>query len=141
MRILFFVFFTACFTSSLHAGPRSFYPEYDDPELQQCLLELTDHLTENTSYTAEEVLRERSSSVFDARDRYEATRNTYKTSDRSYILLVEGMLLNQELNKIRSLREGFEFELWETMFQVVQICSFAILKGETWRQILVAHNR
>ena len=116
MRIFIFVFFTVCFTSNVYAGPRSFYPEYDDPELQQCLLELTEHLTENTSYSAEEVLRERSSSVFDARDRYDATRNTHKANDRSYILLVEGMLLDQELDKIRSLRKGFEFELWETMF-------------------------
>ena len=136
MRILFLAVLPICLMSSVNAGPRPFYPEYDDPELQQCLLELTEHLTENTSYSAEAVLRDRPSYYLDARDAYNATRNSYKADDRATIVRLETVFLNQELSKIKKLRAGFQFELWETMAQSVQICSYSILTGKTWQSIL-----
>ena len=124
--LLFFVL-TTCFVSAAHAGPRPYYTEHEDSELQLCFRELSEHLTENTSYSAEDVYRDYAFGA-DLRYLYGLLRDGHKANDRQFISMMEKIVTEQMIRTIKNLREGFEFRLHETQYQVRQICSYAILE-------------
>ena len=141
MRFFCFVYLIVLQTSYVSAGPREYFPQYSDPDLQTCLTELASHLTQHVDYTPDDVLRE--GSVIDncagqcsSESVYNNTREHYKTADRDQIVYWETLHTNLAVNEIKNIREGFSFNEFETMMHVTQICSLAVLEGLTWQSIL-----
>ena len=143
MRFISFTFLTFWLAISANAEPRSYYPKFEDPELQSCMQELAEHLTENVNYTAQDVLKDDGSSVIlgcfgacNARGWYNAIREANKATDRLFLGMGAKMSTDMTVAKIKNLREGFEFNTLETMHHVTQICSFAILEDKRWQTLL-----
>ena len=125
-----------------HAEPRSYYPKFEDSELQSCMQELAEHLTDSVSYNAEDVLKDGSSVITgcfgacNARMWYEGIREAHKATERQMLAMTQKFMTEMTVGQIKNLREGFEFNPFETMQQVTQICSFAVLEGITWQELL-----
>ena len=143
MRFISFTFLIFWLAIAANAEPRSYYPKFEDPELQSCMQELAEHLTENVNYKAQDVLKDDGSSVIiacfgacNARGWYNVIREANKATKRIEVVLVQKLMTQMRVAEIKNLREGFEFNPFETMLQVTQICSFAILEGKTWQTLL-----
>ena len=143
MRFISFSFLTFWLAIAANAEPRSYYPEFDDPELQSCMQEVAERLTENVSYNAQDVLKDDGSSVItgcfgacNAREWYNGIREHGKATDRLMLGMGSKMTADMTVAKIRNLREGFEFNTLETMHHVTEICSYVILEDKTWQGLL-----